>query len=436
MQARLVRLGLALVVGLLAGGAAAQAAGAAPFQRGDVFLLTADGVRVYSPGGVFRRTLPDTAGARAICLERDGRRIVLPGAGLLDGSGTLLPSAWAAATNADRCAVDASGHVYVSSRNDGYAITKYAMDGTPGQRYDIPEPQSHSLALDLAPDECTLYYGSWGISSGSISRLDGCRGEFGSPFTSDGFVDDLRVLPDWRVVVTDDAAGALFDDAGQVARGYNPPGPNGDSFRTVSLDPDGSSFWVCCTWSSPTTLLRIFRFDIETGDVLSDWGVGEGISSTTAAVYGAPLIGHASLGDGVVAGAAGTATAYSSTARASGKVTRLQFFADASTTAARATVGIYTDRNKRPDARVAQATVANVRGGSWNSVIVPSEAVRDEKRYWIAVLAPRGGGTLNLRDSERGGQADTSSQRNLAGLPPRWNSSRGTSPGSISAYGS
>ena len=434
MKARLVRLGLALVVALVAGGPAAQAAGAAPFQRGDVFLLTGEGVRVYSPGGQFRHTLPGTAGARAICLDRDGRRLVLPGAGLLDGAGTLLPSAWAAVTNADRCVADASGTIYVSSHSDGYAITKYALDGTPGRRFDVPEPQSHSLALDLAPDECTIYYGSWGVSNGVI-RLNGCTGAAGAPYAPNGFVDDLRVLPDSRVLVTDDSVASLSDAAGQFVRAYRPAGTHGDSFRTVSLDPDGTSFWVCCTWTSPTSLLRAFRFDIETGALLSDWGIGDGVGSSTIAVYGAPLLGHANLGEDVVPNAAGTATAYSSTARASGKVTRLHLFADASTTATSAVVGIYSDRKGRPDSRLAQTTISNLRSGSWNSISVPTAAVGDGKRYWVAVFAPRGGGTLVLRDSEKGGRADTSSQRNLTSLPPRWKSNPGTSPGSVSVYG-
>jgi hypothetical protein len=432
----LARLGLVLGIGLGVGGVTAQSAVAdTPFQRGDVFIVASDGVREYSPSGELRWTVPGTTGARVLCFDRDGRHLILPGVGLFDSSGNMLPSTWTAVTNADRCVADGTGHVYVSSRTDGYAITKYELDGAPVQRFDVIEEELHSLAIDVAPDECTMYYGSWGISTGVISRLNVCNNTRELPFAPDGFVDDLRVLPDWRVVKTDDAAAALYSPAGQGIRSYNPPGPNGDSFRTVGLDPDGTSVWVCCTWTSPSSLLRIFRFDIESGEVLADWGIGDA-GSTTMTVYGPPLVGHANVEDSVVSSRAGTATAFRTTARSSGDVTQLHLYVDSSSTASQAVVGIYSDRRGHPSRRLTQATITNLRSGSWNYATVPSKTLAAGERYWIAVLAPRGGGTISLRGAEEGGRAETSAQHNLVALHLRWTSDRVSSSVSASAYGS
>jgi hypothetical protein len=286
-----------LTLGLLFGvnSVAAQSAEAAgvPFQRGDVFLAGTGGVQEYSANGQLRGTVPGTTGASVLCFDPSGEHLILPGVGLFDSSGNLQASSWASVTGAHRCVADGSGHVYVSARPDGYTITKYDIKGTLLQRFEITDPEAHALAIDVAPDECTIYYGSWSAGLGSgINRLNGCTNTRGVPFNGDDFVDDLRVLPNGQVLVTDDPYALIYDASGQFVRRYM-PGPRllGDGLRTLDLDPDGTSFWVCCTYTSPSSVTRVFRFDIASGQLLSDWAPSGG--GGAMAVYGPPLLDSA-----------------------------------------------------------------------------------------------------------------------------------------------
>jgi hypothetical protein len=288
---------LGLVFGVSSVAARSADAAGVPFQRGDVFLAGTGGVQEYSANGQLRGTVPGTAGASVLCFDPSGEHLILPGVGLLDSSGNLLGSSWASVTGAQRCVADGSGHVYVSARPAGYTITKYDIKGTLLQQFPITHPEAHGLAIDLAPDGCTLYYGSWAAPGGAINRLNGCTNAPGTAFTGDNFVDDLRVLPDGQVIVTDDLYARLEDASGQFVRRYQHPScavafACSDSLRTMSLDPDGKSFWVCCAGFKPAYVAEVFRFDIATGQLLTEWASGGGVAM---AVYAPPLRGNGDI---------------------------------------------------------------------------------------------------------------------------------------------
>ena len=59
------------------------------------------------------------------------------------------------------------------------------------------------------------------------------------------------------------------------------------------LDPDGTSFWVCCAGFKPTYVPEVFRFDIGTGQVLAEWAPSGG--GGTMAIYGPPLLGDGDI---------------------------------------------------------------------------------------------------------------------------------------------
>jgi hypothetical protein len=320
-----------------------------------------------------------------------------------------------------------------------YTITEYNITGNVLQTFNITVAERGPLALDLAPDDCTMYYGSWDPSLSEISRLDVCTNTPQPPFNNDSFVDDLRVLPNWQnVLMTDDGVAFLEGVPGQGSRGYYipvPPGAlNDDGLRTVSLDPDGTSFWVCCTaWSSVP--VQVFRFDIASGQLLTAWAPSNFPSAV--GVYGPPLVGDANVEGMVDSNTPGTAEAFAATAGYSGEMTRLHLWVDSSSTASQAVVGIYSDRFRRPGALLEQGTITDVRPGSWNYVDVPAMPVKAGHRYWIAVLAPNGGGTLSFRDASGGAPSFASAQPNLNALPAQWSGgAHQGAAGPLSAYGS
>jgi hypothetical protein len=111
-----------------------------------------------------------------------------------------------------------------------------------------------------------MYYGSW-LGFGSIGRFNVCTNVQESTFTRDEFVDELRVLPNWEVLRTTDTGATLYGVSGQVVRRYEPHDGADNGLRTMSLDPDGTSFWVCCTLEKGDLL----RFDINSGELLTRW---------------------------------------------------------------------------------------------------------------------------------------------------------------------
>jgi hypothetical protein len=412
-----------------------QASGA-PFQRGDVFAVSSAGIQEYSPTGQLIQTVAGSSGSGGGCFNPDGTRLIVPGVGLFNRFGNQLPSNWAAVTNPGRCVADGFGSVYMDTTSGvSYSITKYDTTGDPLQTFNITDPETHHLAFDVAPDECTIYYGSYDPGVSVISRLNACTDTLGSPFNSSSFVDDLKVLPNWQVLNGDDGGAYLFDASGQsVVQNYYPADFFSDTPTTLALDPDGASLWECCQLAVSGGVFTpyIFRFDINTGQQLASWPM----AAALVGVYGPPLLGDAHVQANVDSNAAGTAQAFPTRVDYSGPLTRLHLYVDSSSTANHVVVGIYSNHLGRPGELLERGTIANVRAGSWNYVDVPPMRVSAGQLYWVAVLGPQGGGTAAFRDRRLEGLAMVSARHNLTDLPTRWSGERRMLSGSLSAYGS
>lgn len=104
------------------------------------------------------------------------------------------------------------------------------------------------------------------------------------------------------------------------------------------------------------------------------------------------------------------------TAGYSGQLTRLHLWVDRSSTASNVVLGVCSDRKGHPGLQE-QATITNVRAGSWNYVDVRPMPVTAGQRYWIAVLGPKGGGKISLRDAGAGGRSEMSGRPHLNAPP-------------------
>jgi hypothetical protein len=426
---------LVVVIGLMLGVDALSVpsqASATLFHRGDIFAVTTSGVQEYTPTGQLIRTIPGTSGARVLCFDPSGQHLMLPGIGLFDSSGNLLPSHWASAPvgasgSGVDCVADGFGNVYADGRSS--PMTKYDLNGNALQSFNVVG--GFQFAMDLAPDECTMYDSVWAGPLSVSGPFNVCTNtqEFDNSWQ---LVDDLRVLPNWQVLRLGDYSASLLDTSGRLVRAIGLPSSN-DGFRNLALDPDGTSFWVCCAVDlNPPYVSNVYRFDINSGQILAAWPLDSG----AIAVYSPPLLGDANVEGGVDSNTAGRAEAFQTTVGYSGHLTHLHLWVDSSSTANRALVGIYSDKNGRPFALQRQAAITSVLPGSWNYVDLPSMSVRAGQRYWIAVLVPTGGGAIILRDSAGDGAAETSAQRNLTGFRARWSDAAfGGSSTRLSAYG-
>jgi len=271
----------------------AQAATADGLQRGDVLASVGNPsfIARFAPDGTPKGTLADSAGAGPLCFDPSGEHLVAPGAGLYDSTGARLASAWASVTPVGDCTVDKAGNVYlaggpfIGDRFTGRAtIRKFDLTGHPLSSYDVAATgltyTRAVYSLDLASDQCTIYYGLGGGED--VLRYDVCTKTQLSGFGSAGFpCDQLRVRANGAVAVACDSHGGLLDTSGTRTIYFdNPSDPPSTNGRFAALDADGKSFWM-------GTLAGVLaRYDLASGQRVDRWTAGPGLGGV--AVYNPP----------------------------------------------------------------------------------------------------------------------------------------------------
>jgi hypothetical protein len=271
----------------------AQAATGGGFAPGDVLASVGNPsvIARFAPDGTAKGTLADSAGAGPLCFDASGEHLIAPGTGLYDSTGSRLASAWASVNPVGDCTVDRAGNVYLAGgpftgdRFTGSAkLRKYDLTGHLLDSYDVDATGitygRSTYGLDLAPDQCTMYYGLGGGED--VKRYDVCTRAQLPVFGSAGFpCDELRVLPDGRVAVTCDSHGGLLDTSGTrteyFASPNDPPYING---RFAALGADGKSFWM------GTSAGLVARYDVASGQPVDRWTAGPGLGGF--AVYNPP----------------------------------------------------------------------------------------------------------------------------------------------------
>ncbi len=158
-------------------------------------------------------------------------------------------------------------------------------------------------------------------------------------------------------------------------------------------------------------------------------------ATNTPASDAAPLIGSSAIGDQQDFVIPGTANAFQVRATATGTIATLAVYLDRTSTATTVLLGVYSDRSGNPDALLTQGTIAAPVNGAWNRVAVPAVGVTAGSAYWLVVLAPNGGGTIQFWETANGGAAIVSAQTTLTGMPSGWQSGERYSGSPISAYG-
>ncbi len=132
----------------------------------------------------------------------------------------------------------------------------------------------------------------------------------------------------------------------------------------------------------------------------------------------------------------GSAEAFQATATASGAVTSLSIYLDATSNVAKATLGIYTDTGAtKPGTLLTQGSSTTLTPGAWNKITVPSATLTSGTKYWIALLGT-GSGTIRFRDVSGGCRSETSASGSLTALPATWSTGIKYSDCPLSAYGS
>jgi hypothetical protein len=254
------------------------------FQTGQVFASVGNGtVNVYdSTSGNLLTALNDgtddpyTAGG---AFDADGNYYVTDdltgGISEYSASGGLLPQFASGLSNPLSLSFDSSGDLYVGQQTTPY-VAEFNSSGT---RLPDIGPMATELYgvdwIDLASDECTLYYTTEGTD---ILRYNACTNTQLPNFNLTPLIGsnayELRILPNGEVLVADSDAVLLLDSSGNLIQTYacsSLPGCAGQLFA-VNLDPDGTTFWTGDSYSGD-----IWQVNIATGQVVQTISTGSGV---------------------------------------------------------------------------------------------------------------------------------------------------------------
>jgi len=253
------------------------------FEPGDVFVSLETGpVQWRLPDGTLRGTLVPT----------------VPGWGegmAFDSSGNLYVARWRADSmgvsgntvewfnvlgvsqgavgrgfNCDPHTIvfDTAGNGYVGQAGCRRSLLKFAPSEVLPTEFMLAEDNQGVFWIDLAPDDCTIFYTSYGPN---VKRFDTCAGaqlpDFNAEPLPGAAGQDLRVLPDGGAVVSSGQVIARLDSAGVLVQTYEVAG-EGALWAGLDLVGDGS-FWAANYYAS-----NVYQFDLATGTVLAHFNTG------------------------------------------------------------------------------------------------------------------------------------------------------------------
>ena len=146
------------------------------------------------------------------------------------------------------------------------------------------------------------------------------------------------------------------------------------------------------------------------------------------------LLGNQAVETRVDSNPGGKAEAFQTSAIASGTLSTLTFYLDASSAARSVSVGLYSDSSGHPGSLLTQGSTTSLVKGGWNTISVPATAVSAGTTYWIAILSTSG--TVAYRDRSSGPcKSEANKQNNLKTLPSAWSSSKSGNTCPVSVFG-
>lgn len=413
-------------------------------------------------------TQEPSAPSAATVAELPARALALPQAALA----AEVPTYWTwVATEGQSFTVSAStvvrygfGSSWVQRTLSGTVACNDATFGQDPARTAIKTCQVLAAA---AAEPAGVLLGTGALQVALDSNPDGLAEAFVYTAAASGSADTLRIWIEGTSTATRVVAGVYSSVGGRpgtLLSSGTLTSPVAGAWNAVTIPAltvtAGTSYWVALLAPKGAGTLQ-FR-DLASGGgtavtsrrtslsaLPGTWSTGQTYSNSPASVYlsaaAAPppppplpadlLLGTNAIQPWVDTNPAGVAEAYLYTAVATGSADTLRIYLDATNTATRMVAGIYTDASGKPGTLITSGTLATLSAGAWNAVTVPTFSVTAGSRYWLAVLAPAGTGSLRVRNVNTGGSAtQTSNQTTLTALPAAWTTGSTYSSGPASAY--
>ena len=286
---------VALAIVVLASGRDAVASHVG-YGTGDVFAAVGAGqIKHFDSSGTLLETLDTTsgsAGETGMCFDSSENLYATNwSAGNMskfDNQGGLVTHPWGGPFSArpESCVFDAAGNIYVGETSGANLIRKFDQAGNLLATYSPATEEFGIDWIDLAADQCTMFYTSEGTS---VKRYDVCADSQLADFTT-GLAGPrcfaLRILASGEVIVACESQSYRLNPDGSV----NMPYPiAGELLFAMNLDPDGDHFWTGGLNSG-----NVYKINIATG-------AGTEAPVFNAGILGSFLGGLAIFGEPVVA---------------------------------------------------------------------------------------------------------------------------------------
>lgn len=291
-----------LLVGALISWPAQKAQAAGTFAYGDVFVSMTDGSVHWfasdgTPKGVLESSLSNPGFALGMTFDAAGNLYVThsfmdQATGAVEkfnSSGVSQGTFGSGYCNPISLVFDSAGNAYVGNADctPGPDLMKLDAAGNLLESYPVAIDVRGANWIDLAPDECTIYYTSDGTN---VLRYNVCSGEQLDNFNTDplpgtpapdGFgAGAVQILPDGRVLVADSETIVLLNNDGTLEQTYDVPGETGNPWGWLGLDVADGAFWAANFGSG-----NVYKLDIDTGAVLASFNAGPGSSIMGVVVY-------------------------------------------------------------------------------------------------------------------------------------------------------
>lgn len=277
---------------------------ATPFVIGDVMGAVGSGsVKQFDPNGTLKNTLVGTPSTytAGMAFDSAGNLYVTDfNAGNVDKydtNGTFLGAfiSGLGSNNPESLAFDSAGNLYVGQADGTRDVLKFSSSGAPLGSFDVATELRGSDWVDLAADQCTLFYTSEGVL---IKRFNVCTSVQLADFATlpSGEAYALRIRPNGEVIVAATSVAYRLDPLGNLLQTYTVPGAA--LLFGMNLDPDGTSFWT-----GDLSNGYINRINIATGAILKTFN-----SSPITALGGLAVVGEIRAATGSITLTPPTAT--------------------------------------------------------------------------------------------------------------------------------
>ena len=272
----------------------------AAYQVGDIFAAVGAGqIKRFSPDGTLLQTLDTTSGSLStagMCFDSLGNlystNFSSQNMTKFDNDGVIIAHPWATGfgDQPESCVVDGVGNIYTGEVDGAQLMRKF--DSTGGAPLVTFAPTTGDRGIDwidLAGDQCTMYYTSEGSL---VKRFDVCTDtqlpDFTSGLNRPCFA--LRIRSNGEVMVACRSEVVRLNATGGIIQIYPATNyPNASNLFALNLDPDNSTFWTGDLQNG-----NIFRIDIETGSLVTTFNAGiVGVGLGGLAIFGELTVSQA-----------------------------------------------------------------------------------------------------------------------------------------------